>query len=219
MIPMSLFDDPVENEDISGANNTNSRSRALQSDRTSSTSKWRSPIAYNSDDSSNTVTPVLETSAEATPPPPSAKDSNEPCSSAAMTAEAQSKDTTNVPQTSLQNNDNSDVSNNSDDVSITKVEESPEKHQPAQDDKKGRQGKTRVKTRAEARNVIRVRDSRSSGSTEEVTHIDSDDDDVVVATMAGTHLRDKGGIQVTVSQNFELLVQLWCVYAARYRDR
>ena len=155
---------------------------------------------YNSDDSSNTVTPVLESSAEATPPPPSTKDSTKPCSSSAIIRDIQTIDTANLSRTSPQSNHSADVSNNSDDVSITKVVESPEKNQAAQDGKKGRQGKTRAKSRAEARNVIRIWDSRSSGSVEEVTHDDNndDDDDVVVATMAGTHSRDKGGVQVKV---------------------
>ena len=199
MIPMNLFDDPLESEDTSGASNTNTGSRTLQNDKTSSSSinKWRSPAAYNSDDSSNTVTSVLESSAEATPQPLSTKDSSKPCISSAIIRDIQTIDTVNLSRTSPQSNYSADVSNSSDDVSITKVVESPQKNQAAQDGKKGRQGKTRAKSRAEARNAIRIRDSRSSGSVEEVTH-DDDDDDVVVATMAGTHSRDKGGVQVKV---------------------
>ena len=200
MIPMNLFDDPLESEDTSGASNTNTGSRTLQNDKTSSSSKkWKSPAVYNSDDSSNTVTPVLESSAETATPPPSTKNSSKPCSSSAIIRDIHTIDTANPSRTSPQSNHSADVSNNSDDVSITKVVESPEKNQAAQDGKKGRQGKTRAKSRAEARNAIRIRDSRSSGSVEEVTHDDNnddDDDDVVVATMAGTHSRDKGGLQV-----------------------
>ena len=194
MIPMNLFDDPIESEDTSGSNNTKSGSRALQSDKTSGSSKWRTPIAYNSDDSSNTVTPVLETSAEATPP--STNSSSKPCNSSEIIAGLQTIDTANRLRTSPQSADVITV----DDVSITNVVESPEKNKVAQDGKKGRQGKTRAKSRAEARNTIRIRDSRSSGSVEEVTHVVSDDDDdTVVATMAGTHSRSTGGIQVNLS--------------------
>ena len=209
MIPMNLFDDPLESEDTSGPNKTSSRT--LQNDKTSSSStsnKWRLPAVYNSDDSSNTVTPVLESSAEVTPPPPptTTKDSNKPCSSSAIIRDIQTIDTANLSRTSPQSNHSADVSNNSDDVSITKIVESPEKNQAVQDGKKGRKGKTRAKTRAEGRNAIRIRDSRSSGSVEEVTHDDNnddvDDDDVVVATMAGTHSRDKGGVQVQVFFKF-----------------
>ena len=216
MIPMNLFDDPLESEDTFGASSANTGSRTLQNDKTTSSSsntKWRSPAVYNSDDSSNTVTPVLESSAEATTPLPSTKDSSKPCSSSAIIRDIQTIDTANLSRTSPQGNHNADVSNSSDDVSITKVVESPKKNQAAQDSKKGRQGKTRAKSRAEARNVIRIRDSRSSGSVEEVTHDDNnddDDDDVVVATMAGTHSRDKGGVQVNVVFFFFLNInKIW----------
>ena len=167
MIPMNLCDDSTVAKQTSGS----SAQESLTLHK--NLNKHRSPVSYNSD-SSATVTPVLESSTETTPP---SKTSSKACS-----AEIQTIDT-DQSRTSPQ-------SNNNDDVKITKVVNSPEKDKNknvVREGRKGREGAVRSKdavksrTKVASKNTIVIRDS-----LEGVTQVDSDDDDdLVVGTMAG----------------------------------